>query len=167
MKRFSTVTALLAGIVLTAAGALAQSPSQRLELDRKGETIVLEPYAPNILRVTISLKRDPALASPGYGFIAEPAASGWNASQTPQADVYKSDRMAVTVEREHDSSWGDTGKYFSPSAPWGRPLLRRTMSITTAWARTRRDSSTIAAMRSAAGKITWPRPDRAVACLSS
>jgi alpha-D-xyloside xylohydrolase len=117
MKRFSTVTALLAGIVLTAAGALAQSPSQRLELDRKGETIVLEPYAPNILRVTISLKHDPALASPGYGFIAEPAASGWNASQTPQADVYKSDRMAVTVEREHDSSWGDTGKYFSPSAP--------------------------------------------------
>jgi hypothetical protein len=43
----------------------AQTPGQRLELDRKGETIVLEPYAPNILRVTLSLKRDPALAAPG------------------------------------------------------------------------------------------------------
>ena len=29
--------------------------NQRLEIDRKGETIVLEPYAPNILRVTLSL----------------------------------------------------------------------------------------------------------------
>jgi alpha-D-xyloside xylohydrolase len=117
MKRFSLALAVLAGIVLTVVGALAQSPSQRLELDRKGETIVLEPYAPNILRVTLSLKHDPALAAPGYGFIAAPAAEGWNAGQTPQADVYKSDRMVVTVDHEQTSSWGDAGQYFGPTVP--------------------------------------------------
>ena len=50
---------------------------------------MLEPYAPNILRVTLSLKHDPALAAPGYGFVAAPDGDGWSASQTPQADVYQ------------------------------------------------------------------------------
>ncbi len=42
----------------------------RLVLDRGGSTIVLEPYAPNIIRVTLSLLKKPALAPPGYGFTA-------------------------------------------------------------------------------------------------
>ena len=66
MQRLSAVLAVFAGIALTGASGLAQTPSQRLELDHKGETIVLEPYAPNILRVTLSLKREPALAGRGY-----------------------------------------------------------------------------------------------------
>jgi hypothetical protein len=100
MHRFLCVLAVLAGIVFTAAGLQAQSPSQRLELDRKGETIVLEPYAPNILRVTLSLKRDLALAAPGFGFVASPVADGWNASQTAQADIYRSGRIVATVDRD-------------------------------------------------------------------
>ncbi len=109
--------------LLPAAPCLAQDPSQRLELDRKGETIVLEPYAPNILRVTLSLKREPALAAPGYGFVATPAAAGWSASQTEQADVYQSARMVVTVERPQPSAKPpvqtqvDIGKYFNGSTP--------------------------------------------------
>jgi alpha-D-xyloside xylohydrolase len=123
MQRFSAVIALFAGIVLTVASALAQTPAQRLVLDRKGETIVLEPYAPNILRVTLSLKHDPAVAAPGYGFIATPAADGWSASQTPQADVYKSSRIVATVERYLPSdkppiqTQVDIGKYFNGSVP--------------------------------------------------
>src|SRR5208282_5338968 len=69
MQRFSAALAVFAGIVLTAGSALAQTPSQRLELDRTGQTVVLEPYAPNILRVTLSLNREPALAAPGYGIL--------------------------------------------------------------------------------------------------
>jgi len=80
MQRFTL--AIAAGIVLTTAGALAQLPSQKLELDRPGETIVLEPYAPNIVRVTLSTKHDPAVAGPGIGFVATPAAAGWEAVQT-------------------------------------------------------------------------------------
>lgn len=41
---------------------------------------MLEPYAPNIVRVTLSLQRDSALAPPGYGILAKPDAAGWSAS---------------------------------------------------------------------------------------
>ena len=52
--------AVLSMFVVTALCGIssAQNPAPRLELNRKGETIVLEPYAPNILRVTLSLQRD-------------------------------------------------------------------------------------------------------------
>ena len=56
-------------ILLAPAISPCQAVDQRLEIDRKGATIVLEPYAPNILRVTLSLQRDNALSKPGYGFV--------------------------------------------------------------------------------------------------
>jgi alpha-D-xyloside xylohydrolase len=110
-------------MVFTGASVTAQSSSQRLEVDRGGATIVLEPYAPNILRVTLSLKRAPALAAPGYGFVAAAAPDGWSATQTPQADVYRSARMVATVERDQpstkppDPNQAALGSYFSGSAP--------------------------------------------------
>ena len=140
MQRFSIVVAMFAGSVLLAAGSIAQdahpggaaqpSGSGRLELDRRGETIVLEPYAPNILRVTLSLKREPAVAAPGYGFIATTAAAGWSASQTEQADVYKSAGMVVTVDRPQPSSEApvqtqtDIGNFFDGSTPGAHIVFR-------------------------------------------
>jgi alpha-D-xyloside xylohydrolase len=123
VQRHSKTFAILAGVVLTAAGVLAQGPAQRLELDRNGATIVLEPYAPNILRVTLSLKREPALAGPGYGMVAAPAATGWTASQTARADVYTSSRMVAAVDRNLPSAKPpvqtqvDINKFFNGSAP--------------------------------------------------
>jgi alpha-D-xyloside xylohydrolase len=130
MQRFTSALALLAGFALPVASAQAQAPSPRLELDREGATIVLEPYAPNILRVTLSLKREPALAAPGYGFAAAPAPSGWSASQTPQADVYRSSRIVATVDRDLPrtkpplQTQVDIGKFFSGSAPGAHITLR-------------------------------------------
>jgi alpha-D-xyloside xylohydrolase len=100
MHKFSTVFALVAEIALSAVCLQAQNPSQRLELDRQGETIVLEPYAPNIVRVTLSLQKENAIASPGYGIEGTPDAAGWSASQTDQGDVYQSGQMVVTVSPE-------------------------------------------------------------------
>ena len=123
MKRFSLPTAFLAGLLVSAAFVAAQTPSQRLELDRKGQTIVLEPYAPNILRVTLSLKHDPALAAPGYGIIGTPAAEGWIASQTAQADVYHSARIVATVDKDLPATAPplrtqvDIAKFFNGSTP--------------------------------------------------
>ena len=123
MQRFLSVLALVTGITLTAVCSRAQNPSQRLELDRRGETIVLEPYAPNILHVTLSLQPESALAAPGYGVLAAPDADGWSASQTAQADVYGSSRMVVTVDREPPSgppplqTMADIAKYFNGSTP--------------------------------------------------
>jgi alpha-D-xyloside xylohydrolase len=143
MQRFSSALAVLAGIALTAGCALAQSPSQRLEIDRKGETIVLEPYAPNILRVTLSLKQDPAVAAPGYGFVAAPAASGWTASETEKAQVYSSSRIVATVEKNLPPTEAplqtqvDIGKYFNGSAPGAHITLRtpegKTLVEMTGW----------------------------------
>jgi alpha-D-xyloside xylohydrolase len=93
----------------------------RIELSRTGETIVLEAYAPNILRVTLSLNREPALAPPGYGIIAQPSATGWVYHQTAWADTYGSSRMVVTVDRPQpftpQKSQIDIGKYFIGSTP--------------------------------------------------
>jgi len=141
MQRFTL--AIAAGIVLTTAGALAQLPSQKLELDRPGETIVLEPYAPNIVRVTLSTKHDPAVAGPGIGFVATPAAAGWEAVQTSKADIYKSDRLVVSVEREQPNpparlrTQADIAKFFNGSVPDAHITLRtpegKTLLEMTGW----------------------------------
>ena len=143
MQRSSAVLALLAGFALTSASANAQTPSQWLELDRTGQTIVLEPYAPNILRVTLSLNHDPALAVPGYGFVAAPAAAGWSASQTAQANIYRSARIVATVDRDLPParpplrSERDIAKYFNGSTPGAHITLRtpegKTLLEMTGW----------------------------------
>src|SRR5215831_1301808 len=102
MKRSFAVFLLVSGSVLPALNAHAQNSSpQRLELTGGGETIVLEPYAPNILRVTLSMEAEAAKGTPGYGIIAKPNVAGWIATQSDREDVYKSDRMVVTVNRPH------------------------------------------------------------------
>src|SRR5581483_1214687 len=126
MNKPAALLLLLAGAVVAAEGSHAQTSdpsgsSQRLEIDRSGETITLEPYAPNILRVTLSLNREPALAAPGYGIIASPAAAGWSASRTPDADIYASSRIVASVEIPHShppvSTQVDIGHYFGGSTP--------------------------------------------------
>src|SRR6185312_2719816 len=78
--------------------AAAQSP---VVLDHNGSTIALEPYAPNIIRVTLSLQKDQALAAPGLGFIAHPAADAWSHQHTDATDTYQSSRMVIRVDASH------------------------------------------------------------------
>ena len=133
MQRFTFVVSLLAGVCVSAVSISAQVPaqptggaetaSQRLELNRGGATVVLEPYAANILRVTLSLKREPAEGIPGYGIIAAAAGTGWSASQTEQADIYHSGRIVATVDKDQPPAHPplqtqvDIAKYFNGSAP--------------------------------------------------
>src|SRR5271170_3299384 len=121
MRRHSIFLSLVAGFVITSAVCRAQSAEQQVEIQRRGETIVLEPYAPKIVRVTLSLQHDAAVAGPGYGLVGAPEGSGWRKTETDQADVYQSARMVVTVEREHPpvepmpASQTDIAKYFKES----------------------------------------------------
>jgi alpha-D-xyloside xylohydrolase len=134
MQRLLAVPALVAGFTLASVCSQAQSPSRHLELDLRGETIVLEPYAPNILRVTLSLQPESALAASGYGVLAAPDPSGWSASRTAQADVYASSRMIVTVDRERTSdtqpmpTQADIAKYFNGSTPGAHITFRTPQS---------------------------------------
>ena len=116
-----------AALVLAACACLAISPTRaddsKLVLHRGGSTIVLEPYAPNIVRVTLSLKDDKALAAPGYGFIAKPAADGWRHQETEAGDEYRSSRIAVSIAAERRQSGPppltvvDIAKFFNGSTP--------------------------------------------------
>ncbi|MGH9445158.1 MAG: alpha-glucosidase, partial [Terriglobia bacterium] len=54
----------------------------RIVVTRGHTTIMLQPYAANIIRVSISTLKASALAPPGYGVIASPDAQGWQAQHT-------------------------------------------------------------------------------------
>jgi alpha-D-xyloside xylohydrolase len=116
---FDLASLLLTVLFLCFGTARAETPA--VLVTRDGSTIVLEPYAPNVIRVTLSLKKDSAQAAPGYGFVATPAADGWTHQQGDQGDVYQSSRMVVTVGVNHPgkpmATEIDIAKFFNGSAP--------------------------------------------------
>lgn len=84
---------------------------------------MLEPYAPNIIRVTLSLDKAQAVAAPGYGFVAKASPDNWRQSSNAQGDVYRSSRLVVTVAGNEKPnprslpSQKDIARYFNGSAP--------------------------------------------------
>jgi alpha-D-xyloside xylohydrolase len=102
------------------AGAASAEPSQ-VVLNRDGSTITLAAYAPNIIRVTLSLLKGPALAPPGFGFVAPPAADGWTSQQNETGEIYRSSRLVVTLAKNLPGhpvpTQIDIGKFFNGSAP--------------------------------------------------
>ena len=138
LPRFFIQVYLLLTLISVCAG-IANADSSNVVLNHDGSTIVLEPYAPNIIRVTLSLSKDSALAKPGYGFSASAAPVGWAHQQSEQGDVYQSSRLIVTVGTHHPgkplATQIDIAKFFNgstPSAnisirtPEGKALLRMT-----------------------------------------
>lgn len=82
--------------MLSASAAIAQSGPWLLE--RGGRVISLEPYAPNILRVTMSINKAAATSGPGYGFVATPLPEGWTHERdTAGNEVFRSGRLTVRV----------------------------------------------------------------------
>jgi alpha-D-xyloside xylohydrolase len=120
-----TSAAILAASLFLCGTASAQQPlPQRMVLQRGGATVVLEPYAPNIVRVTLSMDRADALAGPGYGIIAKPQSDGWAAGGAADSgDVLQSPRMVVSVAPQGKPSMptgtgADIANYFTGSTPW-------------------------------------------------
>lgn len=96
--------------------------AQQLSLRRGDATVLVEAYAPNIVRVSLSLRREDALAGPGYGISAKQAGTGWVAEQGASGDVLKSSRMVVTVAPEGKKyvptgTQADIAKFFNGSTP--------------------------------------------------
>ena len=77
VRKLSFAIGIAALAFATITETQAQTDAQRVVLERGKSTIVFEPYAPNIVRVTLSMLKDSALAAPGYGFVASPSAQGW------------------------------------------------------------------------------------------
>lgn len=96
-----------AGILLTAATLLltvfvAKAQEGSVILVRGDSTIALEPYAPNIVRVTLSKLKNEATAAPGYGFVGTPSMTGWTHEQAPDgSDLFRSGRLVVHLSPDH------------------------------------------------------------------
>ncbi len=122
----------------------------RFVLEREGRTIMLEPYAPNILRVTIAKDQAAAEVAPGYGVTGAADGAGWGREAGKDGGaVFRSPRMVVTISDEQlseaqsphampldgmnqklrDIYFGDGVKHrpsddeISITTPGGRPLL--------------------------------------------
>lgn len=98
------------------------SQAQTVQLSNAQATVVVEPYAPNIVRVSISLLKPYAEAGPGYGIIAKPATTGWTQDRAPQGQVLRSSRMVVTTNVSSGSykptgTQADIAKFFNGSTP--------------------------------------------------
>jgi alpha-D-xyloside xylohydrolase len=131
--------ALVCLSVLLTGGVFLRAQDAGITLDREGQTITLEPYASNIIRVTLSTLKDQAESGPGYGITAKPAGSGWTHEKTAAGDTYKSDRMTVFIaapapprRRPDGSYWkgpqknffgAEHGPYMTITGADGKPLL--------------------------------------------
>ncbi|WP_010185434.1 glycoside hydrolase family 31 protein [Sphingomonas sp. PAMC 26605] len=87
-------------------------------LDRNGSHVSIEPYAPNIVRVTIAVDRDLADAPPGPGPNAKPDAAGWTHSADASGDVFTSSALSLTVNAQPwPKAPSQMERYFAPSLP--------------------------------------------------
>ena len=79
-------------------GGVTVAQSAPLVLERDGRVISLEPYATNIIRVTMSTLKAEATGAPGYGFVANPSAEGWTHERDAEGgEVFRSSRIVVRV----------------------------------------------------------------------
>ena len=93
IDNFLTVVVLACSLL-----ALPANAQKAMVLDREGSTIAIEAYAPNIVRITLSLQKDQAIAPPGFGFVGSQSVEGWSQQHSDSADIYRSSRIAVTVD---------------------------------------------------------------------
>lgn len=73
--RLSAICVVVGLLSILSLPAPAQN-EPRFVMERQNSTISLEPYAPNIIRITLSLDKSQALAAPGFGFLATPLEEG-------------------------------------------------------------------------------------------
>src|SRR5579875_1512442 len=110
-------------LCLLACTAYRLDAQPQLVVQRSGATVMLEPYAPNIIRVTLSLDKNEATGAPGYGFVAKPSGGDWIQTSNNEADVYRSSQLVVSIagsEKPNARSLPtqrDIAKYFNGSAP--------------------------------------------------
>ncbi|HLH07381.1 MAG TPA: TIM-barrel domain-containing protein, partial [Terriglobales bacterium] len=97
IQRSAVRAAGVAAVLLFTSGILT-AQSVPLVLEREGRVISLEPYATNVLRVTMSTDKAVATSAPGFGFIAKPSAEGWTHEHAADgSDLYRSNRLVVRV----------------------------------------------------------------------
>ncbi|HEV2133293.1 MAG TPA: TIM-barrel domain-containing protein [Terracidiphilus sp.] len=147
-RKHACTRSALKAAALAAAGILfltccpAWSADSQIVLTRQGRTVVLEPYAPNIIRITLSSNHAAALAAPGYGFVGTPSMTGWTHQQDSDGyEVVRSGRMVVRIAPENlpaphgmplDELNRSLREHYFGGGPRGRYPFEDTISIATA-----------------------------------
>ena len=96
--------------------------AQTVKLSDAEATVVVEPYATNIVRISISLLKPYAEAAPGYGITAKPIITDWTREKTSRGEILHSPRMVVTTSLS-DGTYKPTGaqadiaRFFNGSTP--------------------------------------------------
>jgi len=129
------------GFLLPGCQALWGAETQ-IVLSRQGRIVVLEPYAPNIIRITLSSEKTAALAAAGYGFVGTPSMNGWSQEQDSSGyDVIRSERMVIRVAPQNlppthtmplDALNESLREHYFGGGPRGNGRYDDTISITTA-----------------------------------
>ena len=115
--------ALLLGTTIFATAAWADPLAT---VERNGTYVAIEPYAPNIVRVTIATDQADSVAAPGPGPNAAPDPSGWARRREGGADVFTSSALALTVEAQPwPKAPTQMERYFAPSLPPVAVTVRR------------------------------------------
>jgi alpha-D-xyloside xylohydrolase len=136
MRSFGVVSGV--AIVFLSAVAVFPCRAQEMKLSRGNVTVMVEPYAANVVRVSISILNDRATSAAGYGISAKALASGWTTESGASGDVLRSLRMSVTVAPQQaknvpTGTQADIAKFFGGSTPGvsisirnadGSPLLQ-------------------------------------------
>ncbi|RRA48237.1 TIM-barrel domain-containing protein [Acidipila sp. EB88] len=95
---------LLLFVLAAAAPLHLLAQATQFTLDRDRRTIVLEPYAPNIIRVTLSRQKSMAATPPGYGIVGAPSMTGWtHTTDAAGNEVFRSAQLVVQLSPEHPS----------------------------------------------------------------
>ena len=106
------------GAILLSLGFSAAHAEPLAVLDRYGAYVSIEPYAPNVVRVTISDDRDLAAEKAGYGFIAHSDAQGWTHTMGQAGDLFSAAGVSLEVAPAKAAGPPDQmARYFAPSLP--------------------------------------------------
>jgi alpha-D-xyloside xylohydrolase len=122
-QKFMWRRARSAALLLFACSTVCRlTPAQQLTLTRGPANVVVEAYAPNIVRVSMSLLKASALAEPGYGILARPQASGWTVTSDSSGNTLRSSRMVVTIApqdaaQQRTGTRADIARFFNGSTP--------------------------------------------------
>ena len=118
---------------LIAVQATAQVSPQQFLIEKPGATISIEPYGKSIVRITLSINKQAALAAPGYGIVGKAEAEGWQAAKEGADPVFRSSELVVDVEGEKSAAghpafpeaWKPLGRFFGGSVPGAHISLKR------------------------------------------
>ena len=121
MQGINSKRRLVRGLFAAGAAMLAIAVADAAplaSLDRNGSIVAVEPYAPNVVRVTIAVDRDQADAPPGDGPNAKSDPAGWTHRTEAAGDVFSSSALTLTVNAQPwPSAPTQMARYFAPSLP--------------------------------------------------